>query len=123
MGLRAATLLGWHGSVFSLRTEPSPCGSRDGVVSAHAYSTSRDFVNKPARGIPRKTARQDYTEIFSLSISIEIFEQENPVYTSGSSQQLLISLQRNTEVLTLVQEEGPGRIQGLPSLLPPGQKG
>lgn len=79
-------------------------------------------MSKPARGIPRKTAQQDCTEIFSLSILIEIFEQENPVYTSGSSQRLLISLQRNTDVLTLVQEEGPGKIQGLPSLLPLGQK-
>lgn len=121
--VRAATLLGWHRSVFSLCTEPSPCGSSAAIVSAYASSKSRDFVNKPARGIPRKTARQDYAEIFSLSISIEIFEQENPVYTIGSSQGLLISLQRNTDVLTLVQEEGPERIQGLPSLLPLGKKG
>lgn len=109
--------------MFSLCTEPSPCGSSEGIVSAHAYSKSRDFVNKPARGIPRKTAQQHYTEIFSLSISIEIFEQENPVYTSGNSQELLISLQRNTNVLTMVQEEGPGRVWGLPSHLPLGQKG
>lgn len=69
-------------------------------------------MNKPTRGIPRKTAQQDYTEIFSLSISIEIFEQENPVYTTGSSQGLFIPLQRNTDVLISVQEKGPGRIQG-----------
>jgi len=66
--LTAATLLGWHGSVFFLCTEPSPCGSSDEIVSAYAYRKSRDFVNKPARGIPRKTAQQDYTEIFSFSI-------------------------------------------------------
>lgn len=110
--LTAATLLGWHGSVFFLCTEPSPCGSSDEIVSAYAYRKSRDFVNKPACGIPRKTARQDYTEIFSLSISIKIFEQENPVYTAGSSQGLFILLQRNIDVLILVQEKGPGRTQG-----------
>lgn len=86
--LTAATLLGWHGSMFFLCTEPSPCGSSDEIVSAYAYRKSRDFVNKTARGIPRKTAQQDYTEIFSLSISVKIFEQENPVYTTGSSQGL-----------------------------------
>lgn len=110
--LTAATLLGWHGSVFFLRTEPRPCGSSDEIVSAYAYRKSRDFVNKPACGIPRKTAQQDYTEICSLSVSIEIFEQENPVYTTGSSQGLFISLQRNPDALILVQEKGPGRIQG-----------
>jgi len=109
--LKAATLLGWQGSLFFLCTEPSPCGSSDEIVSAYAYRKSRDFVNKPTCGIPRKTVRQDYTEIFSLSISIKIFEQENPVYSTGSSQGLFISLQRNIEVLILVQEKGPGRTQ------------
>lgn len=79
-------------------------------------------MNKPAHGIPRKTAQQDYTEIFSLSISIEIFEQEKPVYTTGSSQGLLIPLQRITDVLVSEQEKSPGRVQGEPSLLASGQK-
>lgn len=106
--LKAATPLGWHGSLFFLCTEPSPCGSSDEIVSAYAYRKSRDFVNKPTCGIPRKTAQQDYTEIFSLSISIKIFEQKNSVYSIGSSQGLFIYLQRNIEVLILVEEKGPG---------------
>lgn len=69
-------------------------------------------MNKPARGIPRKTAQWDDTEIFSLSISIAIFKQGNSVYTTGSSIGFLTSLQRNAEALILVQKKGPGRIPG-----------
>lgn len=69
----------WDGMTLCFPYTPSPAPAAPVTRSSlHTPIGKAEFVNKAACGIPRKTAQRDYGEIFSLSISIEIFEQENP---------------------------------------------
>lgn len=77
--------LSWPSSLFDFSAKPRQSGTGDSCLSTSIYRKSRYFVNKFCHGPPMKTSQWDYMEIFSLSISIKLFEQKTQLKPTDSS--------------------------------------